>query len=345
MQLRADALPAHLARCKLVPVYVVSGDEPLLAIEAQDSIRAAARAAGYSERDVLTVDARWDWSQLSGASQGMSLFAERKILEIRLPSGKPGKDGGEALKAHAAHASEDVLTLIALPKLDRAVRDSGWATALDGAGVWVDVPKIERAELPAWIGQRLKRQNQSATREALEFIADRVEGNLLAAHQEIGKLGLLHPPGELTLEHVTDSVLDVARFDVWALPQAMLTGDHARLLRTLDGLRAEGEALPLVLWAVTEEIRALLRVKSAMDNGRAFAQAVRDARVWGPRQDLMQRMIQRVDTEHLGRLLARCADVDRLFKGLRPRGADSDPWLELEEIAVAVSGRWQPVPD
>jgi DNA polymerase-3 subunit delta len=338
MQLRADALPGHLARGKLAPLYVVSGDEPLLAIEAQDAIRAAARAAGYSERDVLTVDARWDWSQLSGASQGMSLFAERKILEIRLPSGKPGKDGGEALKAHAAQASEDVLTLVALPKLDRAVRDSGWATALDSAGVWVDVPKVERAELPAWIGQRLKRQNQSATREALDFIADRVEGNLLAAHQEIGKLGLLHPPGELSLEQVTDSVLDVARFDVWALPQAMLTGDRARLLRMLEGLRAEGEALPLVLWAVTEEVRALLRVKSAMDAGRPFAQAVRDARVWGPRQDLMQKIMQRVDTEHLGRLLARCAEVDRLFKGLRPRGADSDPWLELGEIATAVLG-------
>jgi DNA polymerase-3 subunit delta len=336
MQLRADALPGHLARGKLAPVYVVSGDEPLLAIEAQDAIRAAARAAGYSERDVLTVDARWDWSQLSGAAQGLSLFAQRKILEIRLASGKPGKDGGEALKAHVASASGDVLTLVALPKLDRAVRESAWASALDAAGVWVDVPKVERTELPAWIGQRLKRQNQSAAREALEFIADRVEGNLLAAHQEIGKLGLLYPAGELTLAQVTDSVLDVARFDVWALPQAMLAGDRARLLRMLEGLRAEGEALPLVLWAVTEEVRALLRVRSAMDAGKPFMQAVRDARVWGPRQDLMQKVIQRVDATQLGHLLARCADVDRLFKGLRPRGADSDPWLELGEICTTL---------
>ena len=338
MQLRNDALPGHLARGKLAPLYVVSGDEPLLAIEAQDAIRTAARAAGYTEREVLTVDARWDWSQLAGANQGMSLFAERKILEIRLASGKPGKEGAEALKAHATHPSDDVLTVIALPKLDRAVRESAWTSALDAAGVWVDVPKIERAELPAWIGQRLKRQSQSAAREALEYIADRVEGNLLAAHQEIGKLGLLHPPGELTLAQVTDSVLDVARFDVWALPQAMLAGDRARLLRMLDGLRSEGEAMPLVLWAVTEEVRALLRVRSAMDAGRPFMQAVRDARVWGPRQDLMQRVIQRVDAAHLGRLLARCADVDRLFKGLRPRGADSDPWLELSEIAMSVIG-------
>jgi DNA polymerase-3 subunit delta len=301
VQLRNDALPGHLARGKLAPVYVVSGDEALLAIEAQDAIRTAARAAGYTEREVLTVDARWDWSQLAGANQGMSLFAERKILEIRLASGKPGKEGAEALKAHATHPSADVLTLIALPKL-------------------------------------LKRQSQSAAHDALEFIADRVEGNLLAAHQEIGKLGLLHPPGELTLAQVTDSVLDVARFDVWALPHAMLAGDRARLLRMLDGLRSEGEALPLVLWAVTEEVRALLRVRSAMDAGRPFMQAVRDARVWGPRQDLMQRVIQRVDATHLGRLLARCADVDRLFKGLRPSGADSDPWLELSEIAMSVIG-------
>jgi len=198
MQLRADQRDAHRAR-KLAPLYVVSGDETLLAIEAQDAIRAAARRAGFSEREVVHADGRSDWSTITGAAQGLSLFAERRILEIRLPAGKPGREGAEALKAHAAHASDDLLTIVSLPLLDKTGRNSAWAMALEAAGIWVDVPTIARPQLPAWIGQRLARQQQSAPREALEFIADRVEGNLLAAHQEISKLGLLHPAGELTL--------------------------------------------------------------------------------------------------------------------------------------------------
>ncbi|MFN7778685.1 MAG: DNA polymerase III subunit delta, partial [Betaproteobacteria bacterium] len=217
MQIKLDALLAHLARGALKPVYTVSGDEPLLAIEAADAIRAAARQAGYSEREVVHADARSDWSQLLGAAAGLSLFASKRVLDIRLPSGKPGKMGAEALAALAAGAGDDLL-LIALPKLDRKAREAAWPTALDRAGVWVDVPKVERDALPAWIAARLARQQQQAPREALEFIADRVEGNLLAAHQEIQKLALLHPAGTLTLEQVTDSVLNVARYEVFGLP-------------------------------------------------------------------------------------------------------------------------------
>ncbi|HEU0202075.1 MAG TPA: DNA polymerase III subunit delta, partial [Burkholderiaceae bacterium] len=227
MQLRLDALAAHLAKGKFARVYTVAGDEPLLANEAIDAIRAAARAAGFTERNVLFASARFDWWQLTQAAQGLSLFAERKIVEVRLPSGKPGRTGGDALKQHAAGGSDDVLTLVTLPKLDKTARTSGWATALEAAGVWIDVMRIERAQLPAWIRTRLGRQQQSAEREALEFIADRVEGNLLAAHQEIAKLGLLYPPGPLSLEQVTDSVLNVARFGVFDLPAVMLAGERA----------------------------------------------------------------------------------------------------------------------
>jgi DNA polymerase-3 subunit delta len=338
---RAEDLPRHLARGPLAPLYVVSGDELLLAIEAQDAIRAAARAAGYTERSVLHADARYDWSQLTGATQGMSLFSERRIVEIRLPSGKPGREGGEALTAHAQSPAPDVLTLLALPALDYKARKAAWVAAVEAAAVWVEVSKIERQALPDWIGQRLARQQQRARRAALDFIADRVEGNLLAAHQEIGKLGLLYPAGELTLEQVSEAVLDVARFDLWTLPQAMLAGDRVRVLRTLQALRAEGEALPLVLWAITEEVRTLLRLRGLLDRGLPWAQAAREVWVRREKEALTQRAVQRADPSQLGRLLARCAEVDRLFKGLRPRGTDSDPWLELADIACAVgAGRY-----
>jgi DNA polymerase-3 subunit delta len=349
MQLRGEALPAHIeSRLKtgqLAPLYVVSGEEPLLAIEAQDLLRAAARKLGFEEREVLHAEARWDWSQLEAAGQSLSLFSARKLIELRLPSGKPGRDGAEALKAHAQAATGDgVLTVVALPKLDRATRESAWAAALEQAGVWVEIAKVERAELPAWIGRRLAVSRQSAPREALDFIADRVEGNLLAAHQEVLKLGLLYPAGEdgrepreLGMDEVADAVLNVARFDVFGLPAALLAGDRRRALRMLEGLRAEGEALPLILWSVSEEIRTLLRVQSAMSTGRPFSAAARDNRVYGPRQDLMQRALRRLDGARLAGLLARCTDIDRLSKGLKVQRCDSDAWLELADVAVALA--------
>jgi DNA polymerase III subunit delta len=339
MLLKHDALPGHLqARRKqgtLAPIYVVAGDEPLLAIEAADAIRAAARASGYSEREVLHADARFDWSRLSQAAAGLSLFADRRIVELRLPSGKAGKAGGEALREIALAPPQDLLIVISLPRLDRETRASRWATTLEQAAVWVDVERIERSALPEWIGGRLARNSQHAPREALEFIADRVEGNLLAAHQEIGKLALLHSPGELTLEQVTEAVLNVARYDVFALAPALLAGDAARALRLLEGLRVEGEPLPLVLWVVAEEVRTLLRAQEAVAGGKPFGMVARELRIWGPREKLMPKALQRLSAATLAALLVRCADVDRLVKGLAAPLRDSDPWLELSDIALA----------
>ncbi len=339
MLLKPDALAAHLqSRRKdgqLAPVYVVAGDEPLLAIEAADAIRAAARATGYSERDVLHADARFDWSLLTAAASGLSLFAEKRIVELRLPAGKPGKAGGEALRGFAHAPPDDVLALITLPRLDRDTRRSSWAAALEHAAVWIDVERIERSALPAWIGRRLARHEQHADQNALEFIADRVEGNLLAAHQEIGKLALLYPPGKLTLEQVTDAVLNVARYDVYALAPALLAGDGPRALRLLEGLRAEGEPLPLLLWVVAEELRTLLRLQEAVAAGQPLATATRELRIWGPREKLMPQALRRLSSTMLTALLARCAEVDRLAKGLRAPRRDSDPWLELGDIALA----------
>jgi DNA polymerase-3 subunit delta len=345
MHLKPEALGGHLQargrKGELAPIYVVAGDEPLLVLEAADSIRAAARAAGHGEREVLHADARFDWSRLKATAAGLSLFAEKRLVELRLPSGKPGRSGAEALREFAAAAPPDLLALVTLPRLDRETRASRWAAALEQAGVWIDIERIERSALPDWIGARLARNRQRASRQALEFIADRVEGNLLAAQQEIGKLALLHPAGELTLEQVADAVLDVARYDVNALVPALLAGDGARALRLLEGLRAEGEPLPLLLWLVAEELRTMLRAQEALAAGRPFAAAARELRIWGLRERLMPEALRRLPAATLARLLLRCADIDRLIKGLRAPRRDSDPWLELADIAMACAGTTQ----
>lgn len=348
MQLRLDALEPHLAK-GLAGLYVVYGDEHLLAQEACDRIRASARAAGFTDRSVFTVERGFDWSSLLGASQSMSLFGDRQLVELRIPSGKPGKEGADALKSLASTANPDVLTLVTLPRLDAATQKSAWFTALADAGVALKVDSIERAQLPNWIGQRLALQNQRTApgedgRRALQFIAERVEGNLLAAHQEIQKLGLLYPAGVLTFEQVHDAVLNVARYDVFKLNEAMLAGDVGRLSRMLDGLRGEGEAAVLVLWAVVEEVRTLLRIKRGVEAGKPLAMLLRENRVWGPRERLVGPALSRVTETALEKGLGLAARLDRQVKGLsgnvpgRPRdNPPPDPWDGLFELAMMVA--------
>ena len=342
MQLRNDALDGLLTRAQrsasLPPIFVVASDEPLLSLEAQDAIRVTARGLGYSERDVLNADARFDWSKLAEAAQGLSLFAEKKIVEVRLPSGKPGIAGAKALEAHASNVFDGVMTIVSVPRLERRDRQARWVEALERAGVIVEIDTVERAQLPQWISRRLARQNQNAGREALEFMADKVEGNLLAAHQEVVKLGLLYPAGQLTLEQVTDSVLNVARYDVFQLPIAMLTGDAARVCKTMAGLEAEGEGTPLVLWVITEELRTLLRVKAHVDAGRPFSVAARENRLWGPREKLFERALARMSPSALEAALQRAAEIDRLAKGLLAPKTDSNVWLELNDVALSLAG-------
>ena len=341
MQTRSDGLAGVLARAererRMPTLVVVSSDEALLALEAQDALRQSARALGYTEREVLNADARFDWSKLTQATLALSLFAERRIVEVRLPTGKPGVAGATALEALAESVPADTLTLLALPKLDRKTREARWASALARAGTWLDIETIERARLPQWIGERLARQRQSVPPDALEFIADRVEGNLFAANQEIAKLALLYPPASLSLDQVRDAVLNVARYDVSQLQAAMVGGDRKRVAKTMAGLRDEGEALPLIIWAIAEELRALIRVKALVASGRPFAAAARESRVWGPRERLFERALGRLDLDRLEHTVTRIADIDRLAKGLRAPKADSDPWLELTDIALDVA--------
>ena len=369
MQLKPDQLAAHLTR-GLKPLYTIHGDEPLLAQEAGDAIRAAARAAGYSERKVFTVGnaQHFDWDGFLGASQSMSLFAERQLIELRIPNGKPGKDGSEALQRYCEAPSDEVVTLIHLPKLDWQQMKSGWFAALDTQGVMIKVDAVERRELPAWIARRLAAQGQRVAdgdegQRTLAFFADRVEGNLLAAHQELQKLALLHPsaplgrsqgagspsgggsarsadPGGpltvLSFDQVEAAVLNVARYDVFKLGEAVLAGQVERALRMLEGLEAEGEGAVLVHWTLAEDIRALKRVKDAIADGKPLPMALRDARVWGAKERLYERVLPLLADHQLAHLVQAASVCDGVIKGLKHPDWPLDPYAALKRLALLV---------
>ncbi len=310
--------------------------------EALDAIRAVARAQGYTERSSFTVaGAHFDWSAVLAAGGSLSLFADRQIVEIRIPSGKPGKDGGAALQqiAQAAQGNDSVLTLVVLPRLDKATRTGAWFAALEAHGATVQIDPVERAQLPAWIAQRLAAQGQRVAageegQRTLQFFADRVEGNLLAAHQEIQKLALLHPQGELAREQVEAAVLNVARYDVFKLSEAVLSGQVARTQRMLDGLQAEGEAEVLVHWALAEDIRALKRVKDAMNAGKPLPMALRENRIWGAKERLYERLLPQASDAQLARLLQSAHVVDGIVKGLKQADWPQDGWQALSRLAL-----------
>jgi DNA polymerase III subunit delta len=333
MQLKAEQLATQLER-ELCPLYVLYGDEPLLVLEAADAIRTRARARGFSEREVLTALTSFDWGQLALAGGNLSLFGERKLIDLRIPNGKPGRDGSAALQAYCQHLGTDVLLLITLPEIDWKEEKSAWFTALAQAGVAVKLNAPPLAELPGWIAGRLRRQQQSADADALAFIAERVEGNLLAAHQEVQKLGLLYPQGKLTLAQVREAVLNVARYDIDDLRGALLAGDLPRYCRTLDGLKQEGEPSLLALWAVAEEIRALAQIRQGLDRGLAIDALLREAKVWGPRVGPIKRAVQKHSTATLREALRESALVDRQIKG----AAIGDPWEQLLHLACNLLG-------
>ena len=332
MLLKGEQLPAHLERDQK-PVYVVYGDEPLLVIEAADAIRAAARRSGFDEREVLTAIPGFDWVALHHAAGNLSLFGGRKLIDLRIPTGKPGREGSAAIQEYCARPSPDALLLVTLPGLDWTEGKAVWLKALAEAGAAVKLLPPTLAELPGWIAGRLRRQQQSADGDGLRFIAERVEGNLLAAHQEIMKLGLLYPAGALNLRQIQDAVLNVARYDLDGLREALLAGDVARLTRTLEGLQQEGEAPPLVLWAVTEEVRSLAQVRAGLDERQPLDVLLKNARVWGARQALFRRAVQRVDKVSIEAALMHSAHIDRMIKGAAGGG---DVWAEFLRLGLAL---------
>jgi DNA polymerase-3 subunit delta len=344
---KADALQVHLkkldAGASMLPLYIFSGDEPLLMMEAMDQLRAIAKKQSYTEREVLLQERGFDWSALLSAGQTMSLFGDKRWLELRIPTGKPGRDGADALKQFAAQIESqgldapDTVVCIILPRLDGKTKTSAWFSALDEAGMAIQIDSLDRSQLPQWISGRLKRQNQEVEPgaegvRALEFIADQVEGNLIAAHQEIQKLGLLYPNGKLTEEQIRTAILKVARYNVFELTEAMLAGDLARLNRMLDGLKGEGEPLVLILWSVTEELRLLSKLKAASDAGESVQQLMRANRVWGNKERLYPNALRRVQPLKLRRAMQVAAGLDRQVKGLYAADLPADPWDGLRLV-------------
>ncbi|HEY8068600.1 MAG TPA: DNA polymerase III subunit delta [Burkholderiales bacterium] len=327
--MRAEQLEAQLAK-SIASVYVIHGDEPLLALESADAIRAAARKKGCEEREVFTAERGFDWSELTQAGASQSLFGGRKIVELRIPTGKPGTQGAAAILGYCERLAKENVTIVSVPRLRKDDQNSRWFLALAGAGVVVDVYPVERARLPEWIAARLARQGQRASPEALGFLADRVEGNLLAAYQEVQKLGLLLPGGELSAEQVNDAVANVARYDAKDGAAALLAGDAARYVRVLDGLRGEGESTVLVLWMLAEELRALAHIQQGLEAGRAIDQLLRENRVWGERQAPVKAAARRFPRAALERALTHAARVDRASKGVGP----GEPWDELIRLGL-----------
>jgi DNA polymerase-3 subunit delta len=325
MKLSIDALAGHLAR-DLKGAYLVSGDEPLLVGESADAIRRRARELGYSERQVFFVERGFDWNTLRGESQSLSLFAERRILEVRLPTGKPG-EGAEILESIVTAPPPDQLLLVVSGKLERAVLQSSWVKAFERDGAWLPVWPIDIERLPDWIGRRLRKHGLEPDAAAARLLAERVEGNLLAAQQEIEKLALLVKPGPLDTATLAQAVADSARYDVFQLAEAALQADAARALRILAGLRAEGVDATLALWALGREIRALWQ--------RLDARAGSDSRsAWQRPNPAFESAARRLRIPAVRALMAEALQVDRTIKGRRK----GDPWDALERLVARLAG-------
>jgi DNA polymerase-3 subunit delta len=319
MQLRASELAAHLAKA-LAPAYAIHGDEPLIAMEAADAVRAAARRRGFADREVFEPARAFDWSEFRHAAASLSLFGGKKIIELRLASGKPGSEGSAAITEYLERPSPDNVLLVSLPRLDRATQSSPWFSALARAGVVVDVWPVDRPRLPAWIAERLARQKQRASREVLEFLAERVEGNLLAAHQEVQKLALLAGEGELSLETVQDAVTSVARYDPYDAAEALVAGDTERYLRVLDGLRAEGEQPTFVLFVVSNALFALQALRRGIEV-RVFNRALQRA---------LEGAGGRYKEKAIDAAIAESAQLDRAIKGV----GSGEPWERFATLGL-----------
>ncbi|MFN2348709.1 MAG: DNA polymerase III subunit delta [Thioalkalivibrio sp.] len=332
MRLKPEQLARHLEQ-GLAAVYLFSGDEPLQLMEAADAVRAAARARGFTEREVFTADKGFDWGALSAASDSLSLFAEQRILELRLPTGKPGTQGAKVLGAYAQRPADDTLLMVHAGKLDKGASNSKWVKALDQAGVMVQVWPLSLSETAGWIARRLRARGIKPDEQAVRLLADRVEGNLLAAAQEVDKLVLLRGDGPLDVEGVLESVTDAARYTIYDLADAALAGDSTRAVHVLNGLRGEGVEAMLILWALSREVRSLTDIAEKLDAGMPAAQAMKG--VWAKRAPLVKKALSRHRAPAWRALLALCARTDQVIKGQAPGRA----WDELLQLTIGMAGR------
>ncbi|MDP1522338.1 DNA polymerase III subunit delta [Methylotenera sp.] len=332
MQLAQAQLEKHLSQ-GLKPLYVLVGDEPLAQRESLDTIRAAARLQGFDERTSLIVERYFNWQQIQSYGQSISLFASQRLLEINIPSGKPGVDGSKALQALAVKAIPDTTVVIILPTLEREAKNSGWFSALENNAMTISLNEVDAANLPKWIAGRLALQGQSASSQTLEFLAHQVEGNLLAANQEVQKLGLLYPQGELADATVREAVLNVSRYDAFQLGEAVLMGDAARTVRILQGLQDEGENAVAVMNPLMWVLRPLVRIKQAELRGENIMNAMTSARIYGDKQVLVKRALARLSLKQLEAALQKLADIDKTAKGVMLGNA----WLEISRLCFGLA--------
>lgn len=333
MRLKAEQLEAALNK-NLAPVYLIAGDEPLQLGEAADAVRRAAKKAEFENREVLTADAHFEWASLGESADSFSIFADKKIIDLRLPSGKPGAEGSKALTEYCSRLPEDTLLLITSGKLDSASLKSKWAQALDKAGVIIQIWTPSGQDLINWLQKRMATKGLSSDREGLRLLAGRVEGNLLAAAQEIEKLFVLYGPKQLSRHDIESAVADSSRYDVFNLCDAMLAGKTGRILKMLQGLKSEGTAEPLVLWALTRDIRLLISIKTARCQGFSKDQALRNAHVWENRKGLVLGAEQRLKLTQLNKALLMSTEADRRIKGASKGSA----WDTLTQICLLVGG-------
>lgn len=336
MRLDSSQLKQHLSQNlaqNLSPLYVLVGDEPLAQSECLDALRLAGRTAGAEERTSFIVERNFNWQQIGQFGQAMSLFSSQRILEIHIPSGKPGVDGGKALVELAANPIADTTVIITLPDLEREAKNSVWFNALQNASTLIELKEVAPSQLPQWLATRLKAQNQSTDASTLAFIAHQVEGNLLAAHQEVQKLGLLYPAGEISAEAVREAVLNVSRYDAFQLGEAVLAGDAERTTRILQGLQDEGETAIAIMNPLLWVLRPLVRIKHAEARGENVMNAMTSARIYGERQNLTRRALGRLSLRQLEAALQKLCDIDKTAKGVM----QGDAWLELSRLCFGLA--------
>ncbi|MGR9053123.1 MAG: DNA polymerase III subunit delta [Gammaproteobacteria bacterium] len=333
MRLQAPQLPAALKK-GLSPVYFITGDEPLQLAEAADAVRAAAKKAGYASREILTVDPNFEWARLSAEADTLSLFADKKIIDLRLPSGKPGADGAKALTNYCARIPQDTLLLVTGGKLESAALKSQWFQSLDRAGTVIQVWPLSGRDLLQWLDQRVRQRGMTIDQDGLRLLCARVEGNLLAAAQEIEKLYVLYGAAALNVEAIESAVADSSHYDVFDLCDTMLEAKVAKLVKVMQGLKAEGVAEPIVLWALTREARTLCRIKTALSQGANKAAVFTQNQVRGPRQRLIEAALSRLSLHRLDKVLLMSAKADRQIKG-RESG---DPWATLLDASLMMAG-------
>jgi DNA polymerase III subunit delta len=335
VKLRLDQWGGHLSKGAFAPLYLLFGDELLLQIEAVDALRAAAMKKGYGEREVFTVEQHFKWDDLIATQDNLSLFASQKFTEIRVPTGRFGVEGGERMLALAQAAADSDIIVATFPKLDKTQQGSAWFAAWAERGVVVETPLIEREQLGAWLVARLRAQNQSADDDAIHFLVEHCEGNLVAAAQEVKKLALVCPQPTLARADIEEAIVNVARYTIEQLSDAFLRADLPRFTQVLDGLKSEGEALPPIIWRLNDDVHTLARVMTHLRGGASASQAVRNARVWGKRVESIEFAVARVRAAVIPALVRDFAELDAASKGLRPH---VNGWSALTRTAMTLAG-------